>query len=144
MIYNANNFLRLIIQCTFSFQIKEYGHMKRATEQNDTYSFGVILLELLTGRKADDPESQEPSLDVVKWVRRKINITGGALRVLDPKISSSFRQQMLEALEIGLCCTSVVPEKRPSMCEVVKGLQSLEISVQGMEFSTSPHSSAPL
>ncbi|KAL7097976.1 hypothetical protein ACP275_10G176400 [Erythranthe tilingii] len=105
----------------------EYGHMKKATEQNDTYSFGVVLLELLTGRKAEENESGGAPLDVVKWVRRKINITDGASRVLDPKISSLFKQQMLDALEIALRCTSVVPEKRPSMYEVVRSLQSLEI-----------------
>ncbi|EYU39887.1 hypothetical protein MIMGU_mgv1a001546mg [Erythranthe guttata] len=105
----------------------EYGHMKKATEQNDTYSFGVVLLELLTGRKAEENKSGGAPLDVVKWVRRKINITDGASRVLDPKVSSLFRQQMLDALEIALRCTSVVPEKRPSMYEVVRSLQSLEI-----------------
>ncbi|XP_011075193.1 probably inactive leucine-rich repeat receptor-like protein kinase At5g06940 [Sesamum indicum] len=122
----------------------ECGHTKKATEQNDTYSFGVVLLELLTGRQAEKKESEEASIDVVKWVRRKINITNGALKVLDPKISSSFQQQMLEALEIGLHCTSVIPEKRPSMCEVVKVLQSLETSLQDFEFSASVDSSVPL
>ncbi|PIN04024.1 Serine/threonine protein kinase [Handroanthus impetiginosus] len=123
----------------------EYGHMKKATEQNDTYSFGVILLELLTGRQAEQKESEGPSLDVVKWVRRKINITNGAMKVLDPKISNSSQQQMLGALEIGLHCTSVIPEKRPSMCEVVKALQSLETShLQGLEFCASVDSSIPL
>ncbi|KAL6506026.1 hypothetical protein OROHE_022745 [Orobanche hederae] len=105
----------------------EYGHTKKPTEQEDTYSFGVVLLELLTGRQAEKSEAREEhSLDIVKYVRRNINITNGAMKVLDPKISSSSREQMARALEIGLYCTSVVPEKRPSMCEVVKALQSLE------------------
>lgn len=95
------------------------------------YSFGVVLLELITGRKAEEKES----VDVVKWVRRKVNITNGALQVLDSRISSSSQQPMVEALEIGLRCTSVMPEKRPSMCEVVKALQSLETSFQGLELS---------
>ncbi|KAH6826094.1 Leucine-rich repeat receptor-like protein kinase family protein [Perilla frutescens var. hirtella] len=122
---------------TSCYLAPEYSHTKKATEQIDTYSFGVVLLELLTGRQAEEREPEEPSLDVVKWVRRKINITNGSLKVLDSKISSSSQhlQQMLEALEIGLRCTSVMPEKRPSMAEVVKSLQSLESSFQGMEFS---------
>ncbi|KAK6149186.1 hypothetical protein DH2020_016711 [Rehmannia glutinosa] len=139
-IVGENTFQSIVAsECASScYLAPEYGHTKKATEQNDTYSFGVVLLELLTGRQAEQNESgEEPSLDVVKWVRRKINITNGAIKVLDPKISSSSREQMVRALEIGLHCTSVIPEKRPSMCEVVKALQSLETSFQGLELSTS-------
>lgn len=91
----------------------------------DTYGFGVILLELVTGRAAEPMESSEDSLDVVKWVRRKVNINNGSFQVLDPKISSSSNQEALGMLEIALQCTSVMPEKRPSMCEVVVALRSL-------------------
>ncbi|XP_027352606.1 probably inactive leucine-rich repeat receptor-like protein kinase At5g06940 [Abrus precatorius] len=103
----------------------EYGYSKKATEQLDVYSFGVILLELVCGREAEETESSD-SLDIVKWVRRKVNITNGVHQVLDPKISHTCQQEMIGVLDIALRCTSVVPEKRPSMVEVVRGLQSLE------------------
>lgn len=103
----------------------EFGYNKKATEQMDTYAFGVILFELITGRAAEPMGSSEDSLDVVKWVRRKVNITNGAFLVLDPNISSSCKQEALGMLEIALQCTSVMPEKRPSMSEVVAALQSL-------------------
>ncbi|GFY98279.1 leucine-rich repeat receptor-like protein kinase family protein [Actinidia rufa] len=117
----------------------EYGYCKKATEQIDTYSFGVVLLELLTGRPAEETESGEDSLDVVKWVRRKINISNGAFQVLDPKISNSSQQEMLAALDIALRCTSVMPEKRPPMPEVVRSLQSLHLRtcLSNAEFSAS-------
>ncbi|GKE53070.1 hypothetical protein Tco_1488226, partial [Tanacetum coccineum] len=67
----------------------------------------------------------EDSLNIVKWVRRKVNISNGSVQVLDPKISSSCKQEAFGMLEIALQCTSVVPEKRPSMWEVVAALQSL-------------------
>ncbi|XAR68552.1 Non-specific serine/threonine protein kinase [Bertholletia excelsa] len=102
----------------------EHGYCKKAIEQMDTYSFGVVLLELVTGRPAEQSGSED-SLDVVKWVRRKINISNGAIQVLDPRISNSCQQEMLAALDIALHCTSVMPEKRPSMAEVVRALHSL-------------------
>ncbi|KAF5750701.1 putative Receptor protein kinase CLAVATA1 precursor [Tripterygium wilfordii] len=105
----------------------ESRYTKKATEQMDVYSFGVVLLELVTGQNAGKTETSD-SLDIVRWVRRKINITNGALQVIDPKVSSSFQQQMLGALEIALTCTSVNPEKRPSMFEVVRALESLNPS----------------
>ena len=104
----------------------EYGYSKKATEQLDVYSFGVVLLELVSGRQAEKTDSIEDSLDIVKWVRRRVNITNGVQQVLDPKISHTCQQQMIGALEIALNCTCVVPEKRPPMVEVVRALQSLE------------------
>ncbi|GKB17199.1 probably inactive leucine-rich repeat receptor-like protein kinase [Tanacetum coccineum] len=103
----------------------EFGYNKKATEQMDTYVFGVILLELVTGRPTEPIDSSEDSLNIVKWVRRKVNISNGSVQVLDQKISSSCKQEALGMLEIALQCTSVVPEKRPSMWEVVAALQFL-------------------
>ncbi|KAI7998407.1 putative leucine-rich repeat receptor-like protein kinase [Camellia lanceoleosa] len=124
----------------------EHGYNKKASEQMDTYSFGVVLFELVTGRKAEQTESENSSIDVVKWVRRKINISNGALQVLDPKTSRSSQQEMLGALEIALRCTSVVPEKRPPMAEVVRALQSLDsrTGFPNVEFSASDEFSVPV
>lgn len=104
----------------------ECKYNKKATEEMDVYSFGVVLLELVTGRQACLADSEEPSLDIVKWVRRKINIANGSDHVLDPSISAaSSQEEMLGALELGIQCTSVMPEKRPSIAQVVRGLQNL-------------------
>ncbi|KAG7027607.1 putative inactive leucine-rich repeat receptor-like protein kinase, partial [Cucurbita argyrosperma subsp. argyrosperma] len=103
----------------------EYKYNKKATEQMDVYSFGVVLLELVTGRQAERSESTD-SLDVVQWVRRKVNIANGASQVLDPSVSEQSQREMLEALDIALQCTSMMPEKRPSMLEVAKALQLID------------------
>ncbi|CAL0310572.1 unnamed protein product [Lupinus luteus] len=111
---------------TSCYNAPEYGYNKKPSEQLDVYSFGVVLLELLSGRKAEPKDASDDSLDIVKWVRRKVNITNGVQQILDPRISHTFHHAMIGALDIALSCTSVVPEKRPSMVEVVRGLQSLE------------------
>ncbi|XP_076914444.1 probably inactive leucine-rich repeat receptor-like protein kinase At5g06940 [Bidens hawaiensis] len=115
----------------------ELAYNKKGTEQMDTYGFGVILLELVTGRAAEPMHSSEESLDVVKWVRRKVNISNGPVQVLDPKISSSCKLEALGMLEIALQCMSVMPEKRPSMSEVVAALQCLgsKTSVPSLDMS---------
>ncbi|KAM7270074.1 hypothetical protein ACFE04_029288 [Oxalis oulophora] len=119
----------MVSECSKScYLAPEHGYTKKSTEQIDVYSFGVVLLELITGRHAEQPaeQDQSESLDILKWVRRKVNISNGTLQVLDPKIlSAAYQQQMLGALDIALHCTAVLPEKRPAMIEIVKSLQSL-------------------
>ncbi|KNA10865.1 hypothetical protein SOVF_140390 [Spinacia oleracea] len=124
----------------------ECKYNKKATEEMDVYSFGVVLLELVTGRQAGLADSEELSLDIVKWVRRKINIANGSDHVLDPRISASSKQEMVGALELGIHCTSVMPEKRPSMTEVIKALQTLgsTSSSRRLQFTSSDDNSLPV
>ncbi|XP_072990861.1 probably inactive leucine-rich repeat receptor-like protein kinase At5g06940 [Typha latifolia] len=119
--YNSSMASELSCHCYIA---PELVCTKKPTELMDVYSFGVILLELITGRPAERPASMD-SLDIVKWVRRKINMTNGAVQLLDPNICNSAQQEMLAALELALRCTSVMPEKRPTMDEAVRSLQSL-------------------
>jgi serine/threonine protein kinase len=93
----------------------------------DVYSFGVILLELVTGKPAEQPASSDDSVDIVKWVRRRINVADS--EILDPSISRTARHGMQAALELALRCTSVMPDQRPAMDEVVRSLQPLCFTV---------------
>ncbi|KFK25090.1 hypothetical protein AALP_AA8G064800 [Arabis alpina] len=110
----------------------ENNYSKKATEEMDVYSFGVVLLELVTGQRAEKAEegTSGESLDIVKHVRRKINLTNGAAQVLDQKIlSNTCQADMLKTLDIALDCTAVVAEKRPSLLQVIKALEGISSSV---------------
>lgn len=145
------NFVVLIVNFAqhyahYTAWFAECKYNKKATEEMDVYSFGVVLLELVTGRQAGLADSEELSLDIVKWVRRKINIANGSDHVLDPRISASSKQEMVGALELGIHCTSVMPEKRPSMTEVIKALQTLgsTSSSRRLQFTSSDDNSLPV
>lgn len=91
-------------------------------EKSDTYSFGVVLLELVTGRRPVDPEFGEK--DLVKWVCITLD-QKGVDHVIDRKLDSCFKEDICKVLNIGLQCTSPLPINRPSMRRVVKLLQEI-------------------
>ncbi|CAK7322692.1 unnamed protein product [Dovyalis caffra] len=98
----------------------EYAYTLRVNEKSDIYSFGVVILELVTGRLPIDPEFGEK--DLVKWVCTTLD-QNGIDHVIDPKLDSSYKDEISKVLEVGLRCTSSLPIGRPSMRRVVKMLQ---------------------
>lgn len=89
-------------------------------EKSDIYSFGVVILELVTGRLPTDPEFGEK--DLVKWVCTTLD-QKGVDHVIDSKLDSKYKEEIGKVLDIGLMCTGILPISRPSMRKVVKLLQ---------------------
>uniref|UniRef100_A0A1D1YJL0 non-specific serine/threonine protein kinase n=1 Tax=Anthurium amnicola TaxID=1678845 RepID=A0A1D1YJL0_9ARAE len=97
----------------------EYAYTLRVNEKSDIYSFGVVLLELVTGKPPIDPEFGEK--DLVKWVCGTLE-QKGVEHVLDPKLDVCFKEDIFKVLNIALLCTSNLPINRPAMRRVVKML----------------------
>ncbi|KAL3654584.1 hypothetical protein CASFOL_001569 [Castilleja foliolosa] len=92
----------------------------RVNEKSDIYSFGVVILELVTRKPPIDPEFGEKNL--VKWVCSILD-QKGIDHVIDPKLESCFKDEICRVMNIGLRCTSSVPINRPPMRRVVKMIQ---------------------
>ncbi|PKU71079.1 receptor-like protein kinase HSL1 [Dendrobium catenatum] len=97
----------------------EYAYTLRVNEKSDIYSFGVVILELITGKPPVGPEFGEK--DLVKWVCSNIQ-QNGEDSVIDSKLDISSKAEISKVLHIGLHCTSNLPINRPSMRRVVKML----------------------
>ncbi|GER31752.1 leucine-rich receptor-like protein kinase [Striga asiatica] len=100
----------------------EYAYTLRVNEKSDIYSFGVVILELVTRKRPVDPEFGEK--DLVKWVCTTLD-QKGVDQVIDPKLDSCFKDEICRVLNIGLLCTSPLPINRPSMRRVVKMFQEI-------------------
>ncbi|KAI5058092.1 hypothetical protein GOP47_0026262 [Adiantum capillus-veneris] len=70
---------------TCGYLAPEYGHTLRVNEKSDVYSYGVVLLELVTGRKALSAEYGE-GMDIVKWARSMALTEEKILQMLDSSI----------------------------------------------------------
>ncbi|KAF8391301.1 hypothetical protein HHK36_023603 [Tetracentron sinense] len=111
-----------IIAGSCGYIAPEYAFTTRVNEKSDIYSFGVVILELVTGRLPIDPEFGEK--DLAKWVYTTVD-QKGVDHVLDPKLNSCFKEEICRVLNIGILCTNPLPINRPSMRTVVKMLQEV-------------------
>ncbi|KAA8522872.1 hypothetical protein F0562_009295 [Nyssa sinensis] len=99
------------------------GSPRTPTPKSDVYGFGVVLFELITGKKPiEDDYPEEKEANLVSWVRGFVRKNQGS-RAIDPKIHGTGSEtQMEEALKIAYLCTADLPSKRPSMHQIVNGV----------------------
>lgn len=114
-----------VIAGSYGYIAPEYAYTLQVDEKSDIYSFGVVLMEILTGKRSVDSEFGEGN-SIVDWLRTKIKAKNGLIDVLDKNAGascSSVREEMMLVLRIALICTSRNPAERPSMRDVVSMLQ---------------------
>ncbi|XP_047155732.1 LRR receptor-like serine/threonine-protein kinase GSO1 [Vigna umbellata] len=95
----------------------EYAYTMTVTMAGNVYSFGVILLELLTGKPA-----VTEGTELVKWVLRNSTNQDYILDFNISRTSQAVRNQMLAILEIARVCVGTSPESRPKMKSVLRML----------------------
>ncbi|KAK6118336.1 hypothetical protein DH2020_047907 [Rehmannia glutinosa] len=106
---------------TIGYIDPEYARTSRLTEKSDVYSYGIVLLELLTGWKPVDNESNLHHLILTKAANNSVMDT------VDPEISETCKDlgEVKKVFQLALLCTKRQPSDRPTMHEVVRVLGSL-------------------
>uniref|UniRef100_A0A0D9WHQ5 Protein kinase domain-containing protein n=1 Tax=Leersia perrieri TaxID=77586 RepID=A0A0D9WHQ5_9ORYZ len=116
------------IQSALGYMAPEFAcRTVNVTEKCDIYGFGVLILEILTGRRP--VEYLEDDVVVLCDVVRAALDEGRVEDCIDPRLSGEFSmEEAMLIIKLGLVCTSQMPSHRPDMGEVVSMLEMMRSS----------------
>ncbi|CAN0839039.1 Probable serine/threonine-protein kinase PBL17 [Linum grandiflorum] len=112
---------------TYGYAAPEYVMTGHLTARSDVYGFGVVLLELLLGRKALDKSRPSREHNLVEWARPLLNQNKKILRILDPRMEGQYTvRTAMKVANLAYQCLSQNPKGRPLMKQVVEVLESVQ------------------
>ncbi|KAK8648293.1 hypothetical protein V6N13_129051 [Hibiscus sabdariffa] len=125
---------------TYGYMAPEYAMRGYLTDKADVYSFGIVMLEIISGKSNTSyrPNSKEECFYILDWVH-VLEEEGKLLDLVDPRIGTKYKKEQVTAMiNVALLCTDVNPAARPAMSSVVSLLEG-KASVQEFETGSSRH-----
>ncbi|KAI3445099.1 hypothetical protein Pfo_001764 [Paulownia fortunei] len=108
---------------TFGYLAPEYFVHGKLNEKLDVYAFGVVLLELLSGRKPIDNGSPKGQESLVMWAKHILK-EGKISELQDPKLVKTYNHEQYEIMVLAATlCIRHAPQSRPEISLVLKLLQ---------------------
>ncbi|KAM6570471.1 hypothetical protein CsatB_018456 [Cannabis sativa] len=104
---------------TIGYLAPEYAMLGHLTEKTDVFAFGVVALEIVTGRPNSDSSLGEEKTYLLEWAW-DLHEEDREIELVDSKISKKFnREEVRRTIRVAFLCTQASPAARPSMSKVV-------------------------
>ncbi|XP_011004253.1 PREDICTED: cysteine-rich receptor-like protein kinase 29 isoform X2 [Populus euphratica] len=113
---------------TYGYMAPEYAMHGQFSVKSDVFSFGVLILEIVSGQKNNCFRNGETVEDLLSYAWRNWR-EGTGLNVIDPALSTGPRTEMMRCIQIGLLCVQENIADRPTMASIVLMLSSYSLTL---------------
>ncbi|KAL6645573.1 hypothetical protein ACP70R_017181 [Stipagrostis hirtigluma subsp. patula] len=126
------------------YRAPEVTDIRRVSQKADVYSFGVLLLELLTGKAPTHAVVNEEGLDLPRWVQSVVREEWTA-EVFDQELLryQNVEEEMVQLLQLAIDCAAQHPDRRPTMSEVAARIDEIRRSSLGDRQATDGEGDEP-
>ncbi|GLU15105.1 hypothetical protein SLE2022_316300 [Rubroshorea leprosula] len=123
---------------TFGYMAPEYAMRGYLTDKADVYSFGIVALEIVSGRRNTCSQAKEDSFYLLDWALL-LKEKGSLLELVDPRLGFDYNKtEVMKMINVALLCTNPAPAARPAMSSVVSMLEGKVAVVElGLDSSMS-------
>ncbi|KAI3678308.1 hypothetical protein L6452_37595 [Arctium lappa] len=115
-----------VVVGTVGYAAPEYVQTGRLTAKSDVWSFGVVLYELITGRRAVERNLPRNEQKLIEWVKPYISDSKKFHLIIDPRLEGDYSLKSAHKLSsLANKCLTKNPKSRPKMSEVVEMLGNI-------------------
>ncbi|RVW42886.1 putative LRR receptor-like serine/threonine-protein kinase [Vitis vinifera] len=126
---DENTHISTRIAGTIGYMAPEYAMRGYLTDKADVYSFGIVALEIVSGKSNTNYRPKEEFVYLLDWAY-VLHEQGNLLELVDPSLGSNYsEEEVMRMLNLALLCTNQSPTLRPPMSSVVSMLDG-KIAVQ--------------
>ncbi|XP_057853577.2 receptor-like cytoplasmic kinase 176 isoform X2 [Cryptomeria japonica] len=112
---------------TYGYAAPEYVATGHLTAKSDVYSYGVVLLEMLSGRRALDKNRAPGEQNLVEWAKPYLNDKHKLFRVIDTRLNGQYSMKSAKTVSmVAYQCLCTEAKFRPTMTDVVETLEELQ------------------
>ncbi|KAE8714921.1 Cysteine-rich receptor-like protein kinase 25 [Hibiscus syriacus] len=114
---------------TYGYMAPEYAMQGHFSMKSDVFSFGVLILEIISGKTNSSFYDSEGAEDLISYCWNHWR-TGAPLEMMDPNLRTNYsRNEVARCIHVGLLCVQEDPSKRPMMTTVILMLDSYSVSL---------------